>query len=416
MSISNSSKPLFVYLQRPDNGDWVVVGRYKLDPVSNIGMFRYADSYLDAGHKWSIDPVSLPLRKGEFLQAARYAGLHDILRDASPDAWGQALLRRAHNLPEGCTPLRYLALSGNGDRWGALAIGNSPAPSLAKLASPRLEQLSALIAELTAISENRPALNASLRKRLFATPSMGGARPKATVSDADSYWLVKPGLATDTVDLALLEHVTQQWGRAAGLHFAQSVHHPIMSGRSAVRILRFDRHGSRRLMTISAASLLQVAYPPMHEADYTGASYARLAEELRRIGVPAEDWKCLFGRMVFNAVVGNDDDHPRNHAVVYAHEERRWRLAPAFDVVPNPEENPARLFMQVSTGRREISRANLLADFQRFGFASHQDAAAHLDELLEKISASFIEIAPLFSDDLKRLMQQRLLANTALLK
>lgn len=39
-----------------------------------------------------------------------------------------------------------------------------------------------------------------------------------------------------------------------------------------------------------------------------------LAEELKRIGAPAEDQLELFRRMVFNAIIGNDDDHPRNHA------------------------------------------------------------------------------------------------------
>ena len=52
MIISESSKPLHVYLQRPDNGAWVVVGRYKTDIVTGAGLFRYAASYADAGFSW----------------------------------------------------------------------------------------------------------------------------------------------------------------------------------------------------------------------------------------------------------------------------------------------------------------------------------------------------------------------------
>lgn len=408
MIISKAAKPLYVYLQRPDNGEWVVVGRYKTDPVTGAGLFRYAPSYAQAGLSWAIDPVNLPFIPGELRQSQRYGGLHDVLRDACPDSWGQTMLRREHGLPENCTALRYLVLSGNGDRWGALAVGATTSPNVAKLSSPRLPQLDAIVEELLAIATNKPPVNAALRKRLFATPSMGGARPKATVQEQDTYWLVKPGLPTDTVDIALLEHATQQWGRAAGLRFADTRHHSVMGGRSVVRVHRFDRQGHRRVMCVSAASLLQIEYPPASPADRQGASYPRLAEELRLIGAPPEDWRELFGRMVFNAVVGNDDDHPRNHAVIYDGGEGRWRLAPAFDVVPNPDEMPKRLVMQVCSGRWDISRQSLLTDFLRFGFASQQAAAEHFDDLLARIRTGFKQVSPLLSDDLSKLMAHRL--------
>ncbi len=51
---------LYVYLQRPDNAEWVVVGRYSLGH-DGVGKFRYAPSYIDSGAQWSIDPVNLPL-------------------------------------------------------------------------------------------------------------------------------------------------------------------------------------------------------------------------------------------------------------------------------------------------------------------------------------------------------------------
>jgi serine/threonine-protein kinase HipA len=38
--------------------------------------------------------------------------------------------------------------------------------------------------------------------------------------------------------------------------------------------------------------------------------------------------------MVFNAMISNLDDHPRNHAVLAP--ERAWRLSPAYDLTPTP--------------------------------------------------------------------------------
>src|SRR3546814_20669215 len=107
--------------------------------------------------------------------------------------------------------------------------------------------------------ERLPAVNPQLRQRLMATPSMGGARPKATVQDGDAYWLVKPVLPSDTVDIPLLEHVVQRWGQATGLDFAHTEHDPSGEGSviSVVRSLRFDRKGAQRILAVSCASLLQ---------------------------------------------------------------------------------------------------------------------------------------------------------------
>lgn len=46
-------------------------------------------------------------------------------------------------------------------------------------------------------------------------------------------------------------------------------------------------------------------------------SYVLLVEELRRVSsAPRADARQLFKRMVFNALISNTDDHPRNHAVI----------------------------------------------------------------------------------------------------
>jgi serine/threonine-protein kinase HipA len=123
-----TSKPLIVYLQLPYTGEWGTVGRYLAGPGPDTGRFRYAPSNVDAGHTWSIDPVNLPFRPDGERAAPRYHGLHDVLRDARPDAWVQALLRREHNLPEGSHITRYLLRAGNADRWSALAVGTRPMP------------------------------------------------------------------------------------------------------------------------------------------------------------------------------------------------------------------------------------------------------------------------------------------------
>lgn len=192
---------------------------------------------------------------------SRYGGLPDVLRDAGPDAWGQMLLGLAHDLPHP-SPLRYLLLSNNGHRWGALAIATGKLPSVAATSTPKISQLGAMIAELEALGAHGPAVDSGMRAHLLRTAGMGGARPKATVHDEQgNYWLVKPHVAGDIADIPRLEHMAQQWGAASGLHFATTVLHSMDEGFSAVRVRRFDRDGVRRFMCVSAASLLQTEYP-----------------------------------------------------------------------------------------------------------------------------------------------------------
>ncbi len=320
------------------------------------------------------------------------------------------MLQREHALPVGTPPVRYLVLAGNDERWGALAVGASKTPSVPALGTPRIARLDALSRELRAMAEGRPALVGTLRRRLVHASSLGGARPKATVRDDDGQaWLVKPRLASDTSDVPRLEHATRVWGTACGLDFAETVLH---SGDefSAVRVLRFDRDRGRRLMCASAATLLQTEYPGGASGETSRWSYPRLAEELQRIGAPLEDRVELFGRMVFNAVCGNDDDHVRNHAVVYRPQEGRWRLAPAFDVVPNTAEMPARLALQTSAGRFEISRESVLADALRFGFDSRLKAERHLDELLARIEAASDAVSGILDESWRLELRVRLLA------
>lgn len=371
-------------------------------------MFQYAPSYVRAGLAWSIDPVGLPFIPGERFLAQRYRGLHDALRDAGPDAWGQAVLRKEHGLPEGAPPARFLRIASNDERWGALAVGASKVPSVSELRKPRLAELEALSRELRAMAEGRPPVAVRLRRRLVHSASLGGARPKATVRDeAGRVWLVKPRLASDVADVPRLEHAAHRWGALSGLNFARTELH---SGdeASAVRVLRFDREGEHRLMCLSAATLLQTEYPGGGPGESSRWSYPRLAEELQRIGAPLEDRIELFGRMVFNAVCGNDDDHVRNHAVVYRHEERRWRLSPAFDVVPNAVETPTRLLMQLSLGSCEIGRAAVLEDASRFGFGSRLDAEKHLDGLLMAIEAAFDAGTGELDADWREVLRQRM--------
>ncbi|WP_275272387.1 type II toxin-antitoxin system HipA family toxin, partial [Limnobacter sp. P1] len=407
-----SIRPLYVYMQRPDTEQWLTVGAYWFDETSSLGRFKYAPSYEEAGHAWVIDPVNL-IRQGipgEVYIARRYQGLHDVLRDACPDSWGQAVLKKLHGLSGNPSPLTYLKIASNADRWGALAVGSSPKPSVAALATPRLPKLDAVVSELQAMAARKPAVDARLRARLQQTPSLGGARPKATVQDLQGrYWLVKPVVPNDTANIPMLEHFAQSWGALCGMRFAETHYHEEQSAHTTVRVLRFDRFKTQRTLCVSAASLLQIELPGDLGLDLANTpSYPRLAGQLRLIGAPIKDQVELFERMVFNALCGNDDDHARNHAVFYQHNEGCWRLSPAFDVVPNPDTTPTHLALGIARHEKRIAKDTVLKDSMQFGFESRETAQLHLKQFLERVRAGFDGVQDLLEQPLRKMMKMRM--------
>ena len=85
--------------------------------------------------------------------------------------------------------------------------------------------------------------------------------------------------------------------------------------------------------------------------------------------------------MVFNAAVTNNDDHPRNHALL--RREKSWRLSPAYDLVPTPLISLERRDLALSVGNygRTASVYNLLSQAARFGLSA-EAAQTEIDHIV----------------------------------
>jgi len=95
---------------------------------------------------------------------------------------------------------------------------------------------------------------------------------------------------------------------------------------------RFDRTpGGARRSIVSALTILEL--DPFTGARY--ASYAALADEVRaRFTEPLPTLRELFSRITLNVLVGNTDDHARNHAAFWNWRETTLTLTPAYDICP----------------------------------------------------------------------------------
>ena len=102
-----------------------------------------------------------------------------------------------------------------------------------------------------------------------------------------------------------------------------------VEGQPVLLLDRFDRDHSQRVGYLSAMSLLEAR-------DGQNRDYTELAETLPEYGsATAGDLRQLWRRIAFSVAVHNTDDHLRNHG--FLHDKGGWRLAPAFDVNPNPD-------------------------------------------------------------------------------
>jgi serine/threonine-protein kinase HipA len=91
---------------------------------------------------------------------------------------------------------------------------------------------------------------------------------------------------------------------------------------------------------------------------------------------------------VFNALISNNDDHPRNHAVVAAGND--WRLAPAYDLTPDPQHGSKERDLALACGRfgRAARRENLLSGAAKFGLTT-DEATAIIDEIARVVARSW---------------------------
>ena len=354
---------IFVWIWLPGETEPVVAG--KLASQGTEYVFNYGKSYLERGNAIAIYDAELPLRQG-LIPLLPGLNIPGCLRDAAPDAWGRRVIlnkkfgKKASGVdPAAIDELTYLMESGS-DRIGALDFQLSPTlyePRHASCAS--LEEL----AEATELVEKGIPLTEELAQALHHGSSIGGARPKALVQSDSKKFIAKFSTSSDLYSVVKAEYVAMRLATMAGLDVA-----PVSLERAASKdvllVERFDRiastRGWQRKSIVSALTLLK-----LDEMMARYASYEDLAELVRtRFKNAPETLRELFARIVFNVLVGNTDDHARNHAAFWDGD--MLVLTPAYDICPQTRHG------------RTASQAMIITDDDRSSrIATCIEAAPH---------------------------------------
>ncbi len=369
------------------DGAWVPAGLLRhaaagRDPHS---AFRYGRRYLERPDAYALDPVQLPLRDAQLETESGFA-LFNGVRDAGPDRWGRYLLDRRFG--RGLDELEYVAAT-TSDRVGALAFAPSPdAPpgrwSPGGFAPPEPERPD-LAACAGAIEDAvRDEETSRLRRLLEYGPSLGGARPKATVVWNGAPHLAKFSFSLDARDEPRLEYATMSLAQRCGLD-VPDLSFAEVDGRSVYLVRRFDRGGDGEPVGFISG----LTATGLHESDYRDWSYLRLCDAIARHAPdPERDLRELFRRLVFNILVLNNDDHPRNFGFLHAGG-GRWRLSPLYDVVPASVTGESWfLAMEAGAEGKAATLRNALSAFERFRLDA-AEARALAEELRDAVATGW---------------------------
>jgi serine/threonine-protein kinase HipA len=334
--VSDAAAVVYVHLE----GVTRLVGRVFVSAARGreSATFEYDETWISAHDRFALEPA-LVVSAGPY-HTAPGRTMFGALGDSAPDRWGRTLLRREERrratadgrAPRTLSELDFLLGVTDTVRQGALRFaareGGEFVAAETSVGVPPLVSLPRLLAATDRFLADEESAE-DLRLLLAPGSSLGGARPKASVSDADGRLLIaKFPKADDEYRVVAWEAVALELATRAGIPVERFRLERVVD-REVLLVQRFDRQGMQRVPFLSAMSILG-------SADGEPRSYPEIADALRAYGAaPRTDLPDLWRRMVFSVLISNTDDHLRNHGFLYAGA-AGWRLSPAYDLNPVP--------------------------------------------------------------------------------
>jgi len=373
----------FVWVWLPGAADPVVAGR--LDIAGTVITFTYGRSYLARKDRIALHLPELPLDRGPI--SPLVGDVAGCIADAAPDSWGRRVIlnrgvgRNAVDTTN-LNLLTYLLESGS-DRIGALDFQTSASQYVER--STGHATLTELAQSAERVEQGIP-LSPALDQALLHGSSVGGARPKALLSDDARRLIAKFSSTADSYPVVKGEYLAMELARRAGLDVA-AVELTHTLGKDVLLIGRFDRPaaGGRRVM-VSALTILN-----LDEVGARYASYADLAQVIRaRFTDPIPTLRELFSRITFNILTGNNDDHARNHAAFW--DGTALALTPAYDLCPQPRAGgeTAQIMAIGQDGYRMSQVAGCIAHASTY-LLSERNAREIIDHQIDVIENEWAE-------------------------
>jgi serine/threonine-protein kinase HipA len=331
---------------------------------------------------------------------AQGSEIFGVFADASPDRWGRMLMQRrlerdkragAASRTARLHESDYLLGVHDAYRAGALRFRLDDSGDFLDnrhdAAAPAFVQLRELEAASLALErdEKNTAKKGGEWLRLLIAPggSLGGARPKASVVDADGrLWIAKFPSVRDEHDVGAWELVLHALAQACGLNVPESSARRFARDDHTFLAQRFDRTPEGRRIHFASAMTLTGRKDGDDAA--AGASYLELARVLIDHGArPGRDLHELWSRIVFFMLVSNTDDHLRNHGFLLE-PGRGWALAPAFDMNPVPVSGGLQLNVSEADNALDLDLAREVAPYFRVGAKAAEEIVERFRDVVSQ--------------------------------
>jgi len=361
--------------------------------------FEYDQKWLLSKQKFMIDPDLQFFPGQQFLREDK--SNFGIFMDSSPDRWGTKLMirREAIDARTDNRPVRTLHgsdfLIGVYDqhRMGALRFKLDPdGPFLdddKNMPAPPMTALRALEAASRKLEDdgNLDDPNYSKWLSMLVAPggSLGGARPKSGVIDADgTLWIAKFPSGNDDYNLGAWEWVASQLAEQCGIEVPEHSYRKFSGKHYTFITKRFDRAPDEKRIHFASAMTLLGQQDGVNHA--SGISYLDLAEFISRHGAnPQQDLEQLWRRIVFNICISNTDDHLRNHGFLLS--DQGWILSPAYDVNPVPNGSGLTLNVSEDDNSLDLELAIDVADYFRLDKKHAREIATQIAKVVGEWSA-----------------------------
>lgn len=338
-------KKIYIYFDDAQAIEPILMGLLTAQLVRGheVFSFEFTEEWLHDRHCHLLDPDLQLFTGRQYLPKPK--SNFGLFLDSSPDHWGRVLLDRRESLRakteqrqrQSLHESDYLLGVFDESRMGALRmklshdgdfLDNDPNYSTPPFASLRDLDNAAWQLE----QDDSPDVSRWLRLLLAPGSSLGGARPKANVKDANEHlWIAKFPSRHDNKNVGAWEAVTMLMAKQCHIEVAPFEARSLANARATFLTRRFDRdQQGRRIHFTSAMTMLGYT-----DSDTAGCSYLELFDWISRNCCRVEENLVqMWRRIVFNIAVSNCDDHLRNHGFLLT--PNGWTLSPAYDL--NPQE------------------------------------------------------------------------------
>lgn len=325
-----------------------------------------------------------------------------VFMDSMPDTWGRTLMKRRNaikaNSERKAAPVLYDidyllgvydesrmgALRFKLDENGSFLDNNSEFPTPPWSSVRELQYCAEMVESDHELEEIRKWL------AILIAPgsSLGGARPKANLSDNNHHlWIAKFPSKHDTIDMALWEYLGYELALKAGIQMAESKIERISGQYHTFFTKRFDREQTERIHFSSAMTMTGNNEATLKEHE---VSYLDIAEFIQFSGADVEnDLHQLWRRIVFNIAISNTDDHLRNHGFLLS--SKGWILSPAFDINPSIDKNGLAINIDTQNNVLDFDLALSVGKYFRLNISEMKSILAEVTSIVsqwEKVASN----------------------------